>query len=98
VRFDLRNVGSRRGIDVPQVYVGRSAHPPVPLVVRRLAAFARVAPAPAGRTRVTLNVTPRELSYWSTARHRWVLAGGRRAVYVAESSRDLRLRTTVRVR
>jgi beta-glucosidase len=98
VSFVVRNAGARRGVDVPQVYVGAPAHPPVPMAVRGLAAFGRVTLAPGRRTRVTLRIAPRALSYWSTTRHSWVVAGGRRAIYIGASSRDLRLRTTVRVR
>jgi beta-glucosidase len=97
VRFDVRNVGTRRGVAVPQVYVGAPPHPPVPLAVRSLAAFGRVALAPGRRVRVTLRIGPRQLSYWSTARHRWVVVTGARRVYVGESSRDLRLSRTVPV-
>jgi beta-glucosidase len=42
-------------------------------------------------------VSRRELSYWSTAAQRWVLAGGDRKVDVGASSRDIRLHGRGRV-
>jgi beta-glucosidase len=97
VRFKLRNVGPRAGAEVPQVYIGPPPSPPVPLADKSLAAFDRVELAPGEATRVKLHVGARELSYWSTAAHDWVVAGGRRPVYVGSSSRDVRLQTSVKV-
>jgi beta-glucosidase len=95
VRFFVRNVGTRRGVAVPQVYVGPPGHPPVPMAVRSLAAFTRVTLKPGRRARVTLRIAPRQLSFWSVAGHKWVIAGGRRTVSVGASSRDLRLRRAI---
>jgi beta-glucosidase len=99
VRFVLMNHGAR-GEDVPQVYLGAPAVKPagVQFAVKALAAFDRV-DVPAGRSvKVTIEVPRRELSYWSTAASRWTLAGGKRALYVGPSSRDLRLATDVSVK
>jgi beta-glucosidase len=97
VRFRLRNVGSRAGEEVPQVYVGPPPSPPVPLAEKSLAAFDRIELAPGKARRVKLHVGERELSYWSTSAHDWVVATGRRPVYVGSSSRDIRLQSSVRV-
>jgi beta-glucosidase len=97
VRFRLRNVGSRAGAEVPQVYVGPPPSPPVPLAEKSLAAFDRIELAPGKARRVKLHVGERELSYWSTSAHDWVVATGRRPVYVGSSSRDIRLQSSVRV-
>jgi beta-glucosidase len=89
--FTVRNVGSRAGAEVAQVYLGPSAGSPVPLAVRSLVGFERVDLAPGRAQRVTAHVAARGLSYWSADTHRWELALGARALMVGSSSRDIRL-------
>ncbi|MGW0767475.1 beta-glucosidase [Streptomyces sp. NPDC002676] len=97
VAFTVHNTGRRDGIDVPQVYVGRSPDLQLDQVVRALGGYRRIALAAGERRRVTVRVTPRSLSSWDARRHGWVLGTGPRTVWVGASSRDLRLRTSVRV-
>jgi beta-glucosidase len=98
VAFTIKNTGRRAGTDVTQVYVGPPSSPPVPMAERQLAGFEPVAlPAGASR-RVTIHVSPRELSYWSTVDHRWVVAAGTRSIFVGASSRDIRLKAEVIVK
>lgn len=97
VRFRVRNVGSRAGAEVPQVYVGPPPSPPVPMAEKTLAGFDRIELAPGHATWVRLTLGERELSYWSTAAHDWVVATGPRPVYVGSSSRNIRLQTSVEV-
>lgn len=85
VTFTLRNTGKERGSEVPQVYLGHS---------RVLAAFRRVELNAGASCRITVQIGTRALSYWSTERHDWVLAGGARPIYVGASSRDIRLSGT----
>ena len=47
--------------------------------------------------RVTLHVSSRELSYWSTQAQNWMLGVGPRNVYVGASSRDIRLHGSAQV-
>jgi beta-glucosidase len=99
VSFDLQNTGSVRGAEAPQVYVGPPPNPPplVQFAPQKLAGFERVELG-AGRSKhVSVHVSRRELSYWSTAQQRWVLPKGERAVSVGASSRDLRLQGNVQV-
>ena len=92
VSFVVRNVGSRRGAEVPQLYLGAPARPPVEMAAQSLAGFQRVELAPGASRRVVMRVTPRQLSWWSAERHEWVEARGHHAVTVGSSSRDVRLR------
>ena len=79
------------------MYVGPAASNPdgVELARRALGAFERIALDRGDSADVTLHVDPRELSYWSTSKHDWVLATGERTVYVGSSSRDIRLESSV---
>jgi beta-glucosidase len=93
VSFRLRNAGKVTSDEVPQVYLGAPQEPPsgAQFAVKALAAFDRVS-VPAGQSRtITLHLPLRRLQYWSTAAHRWETAAGSRTVYVASSSRDVRL-------
>jgi len=46
---------------------------------------------------ITLHLPRRRLEYWSTAGNRWETAAGSRTVYVASSSRDVRLQQEVNI-
>jgi beta-glucosidase len=94
VRVTVTNTGTRRGADVPQLYVGPPASAPVPMALRQLAGFQRVELDPGRSAQVTIPVGRRELSYWSTTEHGWVVVTGTRTIEVGASSRDLRLKTT----
>jgi beta-glucosidase len=97
VSFTVRNTGRRSGAEVAQVYVGRLPTgvltPP-----KQLAGFARVAPGPGERDKVTIEVSRRSLSYWSTSANRWVTPTGRVPIYIGSSSRDIRLVGAIEVR
>jgi len=94
VSFKVTNSGSMKGDEVPQVYVGSPASPPVPMAVRALAGFERVSLHPGQTKHVTIHVARRAFQFWSVADHAWMTAWGVREIAVGASSRDIRLRTT----
>lgn len=85
VRFTVRNTGKVAGKAVPQVYVaGAGWEAP-----KRLGAFTKVALAPGAARQVTVQVDPRLLATWDAAGQQWRIAGGRYAVLLGASSRDI---------
>jgi hypothetical protein len=87
----------RRGA---QVYLGAPRNPPsgVDIAVQKLVGFSRVELRPGEARRVELRIDRRDLSYWSIARHDWVVLEAARPILVGASSRDIRLRGQVRDR
>jgi beta-glucosidase len=67
VSVDVKNTGGRTADEVAQLYIhqrnGSSARP-----VRELKGFERIALQPGETRTVTFVLTPKELSYWSTAK------------------------------
>jgi beta-glucosidase len=92
VSFTVRNTGSRRGMDVPQIYVagpsGAGWEAP-----KRLAAFTKVDLAPGAATGVTLRVDPRLLATFADGQ--WHIAGGGYRLMLAKSARDMGETVTV---
>jgi beta-glucosidase len=99
VSFSVRNAGKAGGDEVPQVYLGPPKQAPaeVQFANKALAAFDRVRIEPGQSKGVTLHVPLRRLQYWSAAESKWVTAAGGRTVYVAASSRDVRLQADVNI-
>lgn len=96
VRFRVANVGHRRGDTVPQLYLGLPR--PAKGVVqppRQLKGFTRLSLAPGESRTVTLRLTRRDLSYWSTPADRWRVAPGCYRVMLGKSSRAITGRTTL---
>ncbi len=98
VIFEVRNSGSREGIEVAQVYVGAPPAPDVPMEEKQLAGFRRLDLKAGESRRVTIRIARRELSFWSPEEHAWILPAGERPVLVGSSSRDLRLSGSLPVR
>jgi beta-glucosidase len=97
VAFVVKNTGTRAGSEVPQVYLGPPPNPPAPMAARQLVGFARVTLLAGQSKTVTIHVGARELSYWSTQTHGWVVAAGTRAIGVGSSSRDIKLKAEITV-
>jgi beta-glucosidase len=91
VAFNLQNTGKLAGSEVAQVYVGfppieEGNEPP-----RQLKGFQKVALAAGESKTVHIVLDARAFSYWSTARHAWVMAPGDYEIMIAASSEDIRL-------
>jgi beta-glucosidase len=102
----VTNSGGVLGSEVVQVYVSFPAEANEPPLVMR--AFEKTPPIPPHESvEISFGLSRRDLSYWSIDEHgggteggdggRWRLAPGTFTVTVGASSRDIRLRFTVRV-
>ena len=89
IELTVKNVGSRPGSDVVQVYVGEPAAAEEP--PSQLKGFAKVSLQPNERKHVTIAVPIKALAAWSEQDHKWELAAGNYEIKVGESSRDFRL-------
>jgi len=89
IELTVKNVGSRPGSDVVQVYVGEPAAAEEP--PSQLKGFAKVSLQPNERKHVTIAVPIKALAAWSERNHKWELASGNYEIKVGESSRDFRL-------
>lgn len=84
VAVRVRNVGTRAGADVVQVYAQTPDSP-----VRRLAGFAKVSLAPGEARTLTVALEPRLLAHFDVASRRWVRSAGDFALFVGHSATDL---------
>lgn len=87
----VTNTGSRSGAEVVQLYVGRNTGSEVHKAEKELRAFAKVFLAPGENKRVSLCFNRRDLAYYHTEIHNWVLENGVYPVLIGASSQDIRL-------
>jgi beta-glucosidase len=85
VRFDVQNIGSVRGADIPQVYLTSAAGERV----LRLIGFQRVDLDPNERRTVTLTADRRLLGWFDEEKRRWRLKRGTYRVGVGRSAGEL---------
>ncbi|ADW68894.1 beta-glucosidase [Granulicella tundricola] len=97
VSVKVKNTGSVRGDEVPQVYLDAPATRPagVQFAPRTLVGFDRVTLEAGEERGVTLHVAPRAFEYWSVDKKQWVKPGGQRTMMVGSSSRELPLNAVV---
>ena len=86
----VKNVGSREGKEIVQLYVGE--HDPVlDRPVKELKAFGKVSLAPGETKTVSFEIPASDLAYFNADRHEWVLDGGHKfTAYFAAASDDVR--------
>lgn len=98
VSFTLRNIGSRTGAEVAQVYIApTSGAVPPPCPVQWLAGFAKIELEPGEERRVVLSLDETAFRKWDASLRRWCVYPGRYEVRVASSSRDIRLTAPIAV-
>jgi beta-glucosidase len=92
--IEVTNTGARAGSEVVQLYLERTS-PGVRRPLRTLAAFEKIALAPAERRSVRFTLAPRAFSHWDVQQKTWRMESGAWTLAVGRSSRDLRSAATV---
>jgi beta-glucosidase len=98
VSLEVANIGQRRGVAVPQLYLGLPSRAGIPQPPKALKAFERLALAPGRERRARFTLDRRAVSYWDVGEHRWRLVRGCVRVLVGRSSRHTPLRAALPVR
>ncbi|WP_176085721.1 glycoside hydrolase family 3 C-terminal domain-containing protein [Martelella sp. HB161492] len=94
VEIDVTNIGTRRGSDVVQLYVGET-DPQAERPVKELKAFARLTLDP-GETRTAgLSLSLRDLAYFSVEDQAFRADAGDYDISIAASATDIRARLTL---
>jgi beta-glucosidase len=93
VTFNVKNTGSRAGVETAQVYVTLPAAAGEPF--HRLVGWQKISLAPGETNAVTLALDPHYLSIFNAAREAWELVPGSYTVYAGGSSSDLPLHAEV---
>ena len=96
VRVTVRNTGRRAGDEIVQLYVDALA-PKIDRPVQELKGFGRVSLRPGQAATLTLPLDAGTFAYWDVTRHRWKTDPGPYEVKIGASSRDIRLRSIVRL-
>lgn len=96
VRANVKNTGKRAGEEVAELYI-HDLKPAIDRPVRELKGFVKVALQPGETKTVEFTLKPRDFAYFDTAGHQWKSNAGAYEIEVGASSRDLRLKKTVRL-
>ena len=94
LRVRMRNVGTRAGKEVIQVYVA-DMESSLPRPVRELKGFAAVHLEPGESIDVFLVLEDRDMACWDEVSGGWRIEPGRFEIQVGASSRDIRLRASL---
>jgi beta-glucosidase len=96
VRVDVTNTGKRGGEEVPQLYV-HDAKPVIDRPIRELKGFTKIELAPGETKTVQFKIIPRDLAYFDVDGHQWKANAGEYELQVGASSRDIKLKKSVRL-
>jgi beta-glucosidase len=94
---DIRNIGTRAGGEVVQLYVDR-LNSAVERPIKELRGFERITLQPNETRIVRLTVKGSDLSYWDAGKHSFVVEPGGVRIMLGASSADVRLEKTIAVK
>lgn len=92
----IKNTGYTSGAEVAQLYVDLPSsapdHPP-----KQLRGFDKLSLQPGQTKTATFSLRKKDLSYWDVSSQKWIVPKGQFKLYVAASSRDIKLTGTIDV-
>ena len=94
--FDVKNVGSREGGEVPQLYV-EDLKPRLARPVKELKGFSKVFLKAGEQKSVTIPINRSSFAFYDPARRAWAAEKGDFKILIGSSSRDIRLQDNVRL-
>jgi len=95
--FTVKNIGSRDGDEVAQIYFHRKNSEPAD-AKESLCAFARVHLAKQGTATVSLQIPAERFRHWNTAEKRYVVEPGVYELLIGSASDDIRARVPVEIK
>lgn len=96
VTFNVKNVGSRDGAEVAEVYV-HAANSAIYRAEKELKGFEKVFLKCGEEKSVTVELDQRAFTYYNVNIHDWYLENGAYKILVGSSSRDIRLSETLTI-
>jgi len=90
VSLDVKNVGTRPGADIPQIYLRRQDDAALPI---RLVGWSRILLAPGEMRHMTVTIDSRLVAHFDVAAGDWKIAPGRYIIEAGANARDLSLKT-----
>jgi beta-glucosidase len=94
--FLLKNIGSRDGDEVAQIYF-RHVHSSVSQPGLALCGFDHIHLNPGETTRVNLTIPVQRFRYWDTVKKQYVVESGKYELLIGGASDDIRLRVPFRI-
>lgn len=96
INFTIKNTGNEDGAEVAQLYIHPAGNK-IDRPEKELKGFAKVFLKKGESGKISLPVSYKDLSYWDEKTHQWKTDNGNYEVWVGGSSKDIALKTSVRV-
>lgn len=96
VRFHIKNTGDRTGVEIPQVYIGRTSET-VFRPIRELKGFARVTLEPGEEKEVVISLDDKAFRFFDTRRDTWEIESGLYHVMVGRNAEEMELEADLEI-
>lgn len=94
ISFDVQNTGSRKGMEIAQLYI-QDVDCSIPRPVKELKGFQKIELEPGQKKTVSLKLDIRDFSFWNPKIKDWFAETGKFVIHIGSSSRDIKLRKEI---